>query len=179
MVTQKRYRITGRSMVPALGTHRRIQALAVMGWSVAAQAKRMHRSREYLLKTLNKDLVFLSTAEAVEAVYADLSMVVPAGHTLRTRNWAKAQGWFPPLAWDDIDDPDERPTSGRDRCGPSWNDVDDARIARILGGEWRMKCTIAEKRLIVGGWTRSFKELEALTGWKPERYYTVDEDVAS
>ena len=38
----------------------------------------------------------------------------------RTRNRARAQGWHPPMAWDNIDDPNETPTP-----------TDQTRVSRI------------------------------------------------
>jgi hypothetical protein len=47
----------------------------------------------------------------VRDIYDQLSMQIPEGrYVARTRNHAERMGWPPPLAWDDIDDPDECPS---------------------------------------------------------------------
>jgi hypothetical protein len=83
---------------------------------------------------------------------------------------ARANGWAPPLAWDDetIDDPKARP-----HLRVTVDGVDDVVVERVLGGEWKIATTKAEKVEIVARWLAdggSLAELERLTGWNVHRY---------
>lgn len=113
----------GRKTDPT-GTVRRLQALACLGWSVAALARRsgMHHQ---VLHAVGKayPTVYLSTAHKVAALYDELSMTpAPTSTTServsasKARSHAARNGYAPPLAWEgvDIDDPDARPDVGRD-----------------------------------------------------------------
>lgn len=95
--------------VDATGTHRRIQALACCGWTLTGQAAQVGMTVSNYAALLDRPQVLRATADKVQALYGKLSMLpAPAGYgCTRVRNLAKAQGWFPPLAWDDetIDDP--------------------------------------------------------------------------
>lgn len=60
--------------------------------------------------------------------------------------------------------------------------IDEAVVLRVLAGYPVESATNAERREIVARWRgqgRSLKQLADLTGWKPERYYTPGEQVAS
>lgn len=99
-------------MVSSVGTVRRIHALLAIGWTgpqIAAEAGvsiNAMRSIDYHGSTTVRS----TTAAKIAAAYERMSMTWPEGHyASRTRNTAKRRGWLPPLAWDDIDDPDECP----------------------------------------------------------------------
>jgi len=181
-------RLQGGRAVPALGSQRRIQALMRLGWTssdIADAAGWTHRNQVFrILKgQKGRPCVWLqrSTAEAVRDVYERLSMSLPEPTPTRARTRAKAQrmGWAPPLAWDDIDDPNERPHVGTDRWGRTRAaDIDEVVVARILAGDWRLSCTAAEKAAVVAAWEGSHNELARLTGWRVERYTKRSEDVA-
>lgn len=104
----RRYRqMQGRDVwVPALGTVRRLRALAVIGWSIdeiATRAGLFHRS---LLKVREgqRAEVHSSTWRAVRRVYAELENTTKTdrpGKITRTR--ALQHGWFPPAMWDNPD----------------------------------------------------------------------------
>lgn len=130
-------RVTGRGRVPAIGTARRVQALMVLGWSQEALAGELgfrdQRAVSWLIH--RRTWVTAETAAKVAAAFDRLQWTVgPSG---RAASRAKTRGWFPPAAWDDIDDPDETPTLGekavvrfperyrelRDHCGMSLQDI--------------------------------------------------------
>lgn len=113
--------------VDPTGTRRRLQALCALGWTFRTLdnelghqnlcVKWVHEERQY---------IYASTAAKIAALYDRLSMSFPAERTreerinaTRARNLARRYGWPPPLAWDRIDDPDEKPRgweySGVDR----------------------------------------------------------------
>jgi hypothetical protein len=121
------------------------------------------------------------TAERVAAVYDELSMVRPVDSAVRgrgqirihdrQRRMAKRRGYAPPLAWDNIDDPNERPNMRPARYR-STRDVDHATVERVLAGD-KLPTTIAEKREITRRWLArggSLLSLEKATGWKSDRY---------
>lgn len=96
---------------PSIGTARRLQALAVMGWTTSELAPRLgtHEDMVHQWRGRVGGRVWLATAERVAAVYDDLSMT--RGPSARLHAHALRQGWVPPLAWDDdtIDNPDAEP----------------------------------------------------------------------
>ncbi|MFE9064860.1 hypothetical protein [Streptomyces violaceusniger] len=93
----------------ATGTMRRIRALVAIGWPLAHVAPRIGLYVTALghIARGNHDTVRATTAEAVAAEYRHLSRI--PGPSTRARNYAAAQGWHGPLAWDDIDDPGAQP----------------------------------------------------------------------
>ena len=96
-----------RYLVDALGTVRRLRALAAVGWGTGDLAVRLGRASGTL--PLNETAVLSSTAVAVETVYAALSETPgPDGRTARR---AARLSWAPPGAWDPnrMDDPEYTP----------------------------------------------------------------------
>jgi hypothetical protein len=119
---QRRRKAYGRQQPKAIsgvGTRRRIQALVRQGWSLRAisTAAGWYPDRVYPLLTARDGAnVQPDTARRVAAVYDRLWDKRPPRRTMgermiytRTVRWAEAEGWLPPMAWDDIDDPDELP----------------------------------------------------------------------
>lgn len=108
--------------VPGIGTARRLQALACLGWSVGRVATETRLDRQPLDQALNGGEVTARTARAVAEAYEHLwDRPAPAGDqrerisVSRTLRRAKASGWAPPAAWDEnIDDPTATPALGGD-----------------------------------------------------------------
>lgn len=103
----------GRTRVDAAGTRRRLQGLAVMGWSlqaVSAGVGLSHRTLESI-RIGRVRQVRTSTAQAVSAATRHLMLmpapVGPGAAQVRTR--AVAAGWVAVAAWDAIDDPEACP----------------------------------------------------------------------
>lgn len=114
----------------ATGTRRRIEALAALGWplhELGAQLD-MHPESVHRIGRIHP-AVYRRTAARVAAVYEQLCMTT--GPSTRTRNRAHANGWAPPLAWDNIDDPHEQPKLH----SPGSEGVDEVRIARAARGQ--------------------------------------------
>lgn len=101
--------------VSAVGTRRRVHALARLGWPIAYQASRIGVSTQALQHSISEERahVFRARHDEILALYAELSMKV--GYSTSSASRAKAKGWAPPLAWDDIDNPDARPRGSSSR----------------------------------------------------------------
>jgi hypothetical protein len=143
---------------------RRFEALMALGWPRGEIYRRMGYSDSSWIDRDDRERVSAAVFAKVCAVYDELSMQV--GPSQQTRSFARNRGYAPPLAWDDIDDPDEQPKGlGRTHV----DDVDDAVVARVLAGE-RLPTTPAERREITARWPGSLAELERRFGWKANRY---------
>lgn len=189
----KHDRCTPKKLVPAIGTARRLRALAALGYDWQSQADEFGVSRDQIRQwAMNTGLTTRTTAARVAAFYDRLSMVPPPTDTIaqrcnvsRARNRAQAAGWAVPLAWDEgtIDDPKARPVRNeRSATSAARTEVNDSVIAYILAGEYRLPATTAERREVCRRWHaagRSLAELGRLTGWKPERYYRLSDQTAS
>lgn len=93
--------------VSGLGTARRIQALACIGWPQAALGPMLGRGPAYTNQMMHRGVLMSSTAADFARLYRELC--VTPGPSEAAKRIAAARGWAPPLAWDDIDDPDETP----------------------------------------------------------------------
>lgn len=168
--------------VSSVGTVRRIQALQRLGWAVPVMAKRLGLSHQALYDIGRYPTVYATTRDRIIALYDELSMVLPEPATTaekvsvsRARNNATRKGWPPPLAWDDIDDENERPRVSAPRYAESnWEDsVDHAVVWRVVNGQPRprrlSRAEAAEVVRILTSRGVSGGDMERL-GFKPERY---------
>lgn len=112
--------------VPALGTQRRVQALQALGWSRQRIAQAIgYTDQGALTYMMRADSLYPATAARIAEVYEQMSMVVPVGSGAnRARTWAKRHGYLPPLAWDDIDDPNEQPSVDAYRPVKHWRNAE-------------------------------------------------------
>lgn len=124
---QRRMTAYGRweGRTDAAGTQRRIQALMRNGWSMGLLSARLGCTRQVLRKQLLHGVwVMADTAAQVRALY-DVLWDQPPPERDRferraatvTREYARRNGFAPPLAWDDddIDNPAARPADGWER----------------------------------------------------------------
>jgi hypothetical protein len=169
-----------RGYVPRLGVIRRIQALNAIGWPRTYIAERLGMSPQNLTQLVNgcrgtdprpNDKVQAATWLKVDRLYRELHMTPgPSPESVRR---ARAKGYPPPLAWDDIDNPTERPVGVERRPQPlSLSEVDEARVLRLLAGE-RIASTRPEKDEAMRRWVASGKSeasLCAIHGWRDNRY---------
>lgn len=105
----------GRTKVSAVGTRRRIQALRALGYSLRELAEDggWNTGHAALKYPLVAETITADTARRVAEIYERLSMTPATGpRATRSRKLAVRNGWAPPLAWDDIDDPDAAPDFG-------------------------------------------------------------------
>ena len=159
--------------VPSLGTRRRVEALACLGWTSYDISSRLGHGREWLRQVLLCDVIHRRTAERIASVYDELCMTQPPVDTpmrqrmvTRTLRRAERSGFAPPLAWDDIDTDVAPNLGGRD------SEVDLVVVDRLLAGR-DVRSTRAEKVEAMRRWRasgRSEKSLCDLHGWKYGRY---------
>lgn len=169
--------------VPSIGTVRRFQALQALGWTGPEIAAEVGVSI-YSLRSISyhgSAVVHSGTAAKMAAAYERMCMTRPEGHYAnRARAMAARKGWPPPLAWDDIDDPDEKP---RKRDELRQDSIDHVIVQRVLDGKPKpRRLTNAEgaeitRRALASG--MSTYVIERRLGLKPERYARpAEEDVA-
>ncbi len=116
---------------PAAGACRRVRALLALGWPLTEQGRRIGMFVQQLSQIANGKVATVSvgTYEAVAGLFEQLSSV--PGPSVRAKNQASRVGWLPPLAWDDIDNPDEEPAVAE--CAD--DTVDEVAVERVLAGE--------------------------------------------
>jgi hypothetical protein len=110
-------------LVPAFRVQRRLQALQAIGWSLVAIAERTGWSTQNLNGLMSpwreRDEVTRETFDLIDAAYRSMAMRPPTESkwTKATRTRAARKGWVSPLAWDDIDDPNEVHPAPCPKCG--------------------------------------------------------------
>jgi hypothetical protein len=140
-------------------TARRLQALIAIGWSGAKLGAHLGILRANMTDLIwGRRAVSVQTAKAVHALYIQLADQAPPEDTKRdriaasrARNYAKTNGWAPPLringrlvvgqAVPTEIDPDLEPES--------LTDIDEAAIARRLAGDHQVKLTRTERLELV------------------------------
>lgn len=176
-------------LVSSLGVHRRLTALIALGYSQGCIGGRLGvtQTRVWQLIHHRSAHVEQETHDRVDSLYESLSMTSPPvstgrekGTATRARRVAAANGWAPPLAWDNIDDPKESPTgfAGAEKRRPP-GDVDKAVVERVWCGDTNVakRTTRAEKQEVMSRWLAaggSEKSLCARFGWRPGRYKPPD-----
>jgi hypothetical protein len=104
-------RTAPESKVPALGTRRRLQALVAIGYTARYLSQRLGVQGVTVWRYCTRsERVELYMAKRVIELYDELHMT--PGPSVKARNRARKCGWAPPLAFDDIDDPTEKPNVG-------------------------------------------------------------------
>lgn len=100
---------TGPLLVPALGSVRRLQALAALGWPVswAGPQAGISDTHARMLVRGRHASVTAAVAARIDAVYRRHCMV--PGPSEFARAHARRNQWVTAVAWDDIDDPTDRP----------------------------------------------------------------------
>jgi hypothetical protein len=110
------------TVVTAVGTARRLQALAYNAWSAGALGRRLAIPEHTIRRVQRGEAAQVpqALAEAVSAIYDQLWD--KPGPSARAARAARRNGWVPPLAWDDdnddghgIDDPQAVPADWKPR----------------------------------------------------------------
>lgn len=174
-------------VVPADGSIRRVRALVAIGWSQARIASHLGIGRQnFHLGTGRRAQVTKVTADAVAALYDELSMRLPPETNQReriaasrSRRYAKARGWLPPLALDDerLDDPTYLPGSIEPDAAVDAPELDLVAVERRLSGDRDVRLTRAEQQELVRlaverGIPKA--EIERRTGLNPNRTLRSD-----
>jgi hypothetical protein len=127
------------SRVDATGTRRRVQAFMATGWTLELLAGQLDRRPSSLLRSMTSASVTARTAHEVASLYEQLSGSTPPRATDKqrvaadaARAHAVAQGWLPPLAWDNID---TDPTPPASTARSHRNDIDEIAVERALAGD--------------------------------------------
>lgn len=135
--------------MPASGAQRRVQALAVQGWSLSKIGVRAGISPENMTTFLKNERVTVARHKRICAVFDELWDQLPpreAWHDkaayVRTVSWARKQGWVSPLGWDDIDADDAPPKSDE------FAGVDESAVDLAASGI-RVKLTVEEREEVV------------------------------
>lgn len=121
--------------VPALGSMRRLRALAWLGhpWKDVSKHTGITSDRLGVIANNRIDVIRPDEAQAIAAAYRVLSTT--PGRMKQIATWARNQDWRGPLAWDAIDDPDAKPETGHvDELAASRKRkvyADPARVARL------------------------------------------------
>lgn len=168
-------------LVPIFRVSRRLRALVALGYSQRALSERLgvSQGRVWQYTIEHQDHVTEDTFAAVDALFRQLSMKLPPRRTTNEKysaskamNTAKRRGYAPPLAWNDIDDPAERPR-GRAMNPNRLTDLDPVAVERAMAGD-RIELTKAERFEVVArlrDMGRSLRWIEDNTViTKPERY---------
>ena len=100
---------TGRGWIDATGSTRRMQALAYMGWKLKDIAELTCMNMDTASNVRNGKIknVTERVHRSIRLVYEEYGM--SNGGDIRSTLKAQRSGWRSPLAWDDIDDPKEKP----------------------------------------------------------------------
>lgn len=153
--------------VPAYASQRRLRALAALGWRLEDIDAHMEGQRA---KAINGNTwVYGKVHRRIAAVYEELSGSL--GPSDRTRRQALARGFAPPLAWDDIDDPGERPdVTAVDETPVEWSPkfgpcshvdgVDQVAVERALDGQAVNLSPLERHRVVVEGTDKGLSSAE-------------------
>lgn len=175
-----------KPMPTRIGTLRRLQALHALGWPIKHVMLMTGHNPEIGKKALRgeHDNFSAEVRRDIAELYERVAMTlpptnVPAGvkaAQARAKRRSAEAGWAPPLAWDNIDDPDERPAGlgYRERRveGHASSECDPVVVMRLLQGD-RIPSTRAERTEALRRWVadgNSVRELCLHHGWNDRRY---------
>lgn len=172
----------GGGYVDVRPSSNRLRALTRLGYTQRALEDITGLTRNCLAPILYRKIprIHSTTHATIRDAYDTHAMRIPAGATrgektgiARARRFAETNGWAPPFAWDDIEQPDAAPVGmGRDRSRHKDKTFDHAVVERLLAGE-TVPATPVEKqeairRWVAGGGTAT--SLAATHGWQNGRY---------
>lgn len=158
--------VANGALVDGTGTHRRLQALVAIGYSMSNLGDQLGIQRGNMNDvTGGRTQVTAATARKVTTLYERLwnkpneptDMHAKAA-AQRARNHAAAHGWVQPMAWDDemIDDPTARPTGTDTRTRTS------ARAADLIEDVEHMLITNASPDEIAQRLRRAERDLDRI-----------------
>lgn len=143
LAVQPQRRVTRRT-VDATGTRRRVQALMWMGWSTVDIAARSGLPVGQVRVLSGRTTVTDRTAAAITDVYRQLADV--PGPSRNVAGKARAYGYLPPAAWDDVDSDPEPPAAEPIEDGY----VDHVAVQKCLDGRYDgQRLTDTERDLVI------------------------------
>lgn len=166
------------STFPAVGLIRRVRALVAIGYNIdhiAAESGVCDCVISRLRRGIGQHAT-LPIGIALAEAYERLCMSPVEGWVAgKQRRWARKNGWAPPLAWDDIDNPKARPL-GITRDSRTRRGVDEVAIQRRMAGDRSVNVHGEEsaevvRRLFAAGYSSGW--IEEQTGLKADRYVHV------
>lgn len=123
-------------LVPSTGTVRRLRALVAIGYTESFLSSRLGMQVGNFNNLIlgERERVTAATFGATSRLFSELWAVPASGRGVKgARTLARKRRWVGPLAWDDIDDPDERPdVKGASADGSA---VDDIAIDLAVAGQ--------------------------------------------
>lgn len=157
-----------------------LRALVALGWSQSKLATRLGMLPTNLGPVINDGhTLSRGTVDKIEALFADLCMTLPPEtnqreriSVSRSRKYAAARGWLPPLALPDLDH-EEAGGGSVIIATPPDIDVDEVSIQRRMGGDKNVRLTKTETVELVRHWVatgRSLNEMERVTGINAHRH---------
>lgn len=99
-------------VIPSVGTSRRLQGLVAMGYGPIRLARECGISRFTMTRLLHGRELSIQQATARRIEASARRLVLTQGGSSAALRQAQHYGWVPLAAWDDIDDPAERPKLG-------------------------------------------------------------------
>ncbi|MER6605828.1 hypothetical protein ABT282_07895 [Streptomyces sp. NPDC000927] len=125
--------VSATSKVRGLGSTRRARALVAIGHSLNTLTRETRLARSTVGRVTSgcSSWIAAETAQVVAETYERMSGTLGASD--RSRAYAQRNGWAPPLAWDDIDDPNEVPDFGEEVPAYVANVENYKELARIQG----------------------------------------------
>lgn len=104
------------ALIPAIGAQRRVQALVWQGWSMLKLSQMLGFEASNLNLLMKRDEITVRNHLKIQALYEQLwdkprPVTRPHDKTsiARARNLAARKGWVSGMAWENIDNPRERP----------------------------------------------------------------------
>lgn len=162
------------------GTQRRLQALAVNGWSFARISRMLGITDAGVRAYLDSFAVTQETHEKIAELFDQLWNTTPPMESkgdrisaAQTKTWARRNNWVPALAWDDIDDDEKPHSNGRVNWQARSVEERAARVAELHFLRWSdhriaVELGIADRtvirirqRLGLPGWTKEQQEAAA------------------
>lgn len=132
--------------VDGLGTRRRLQALMALGYPTAMIGAELGMMQNAVSAMAKRATVTAAKRAAVAELFERWCMT--PGPNAETAKRAARSGYMPPLAWEDIDDPDEVPSRGEVRHVPFAERLADAEFMNIRKSEIPQWCGIQEESLV-------------------------------
>lgn len=166
-------RIEDSQWVPAEGARRRLRSLMRLGWRHEDVRALVGRSTHVLVGNSAPTKIKAIDWRLIDAAWRQLSATPGPSNKSRTR--AERLGYAAPLAWDDIDDPQERPRGTTESGTP-----DPIIVARLIAGQ-HVESTRAEKEEAMRQWLAkggSAREICRMHGWREGRYIVGRVDAA-